>query len=268
MPRLVQRLRIVEFTLDHEAPYVSNMRRRNSRRDSDLNGVFDVRYTGGARMLLALEVGEGRWRFKVPVLVSDLDLECALWLKLRLAPMCPWIGTISLAFVGPPAVKVQLSPYNRVRLMRVPVLQSFLTKLLTVDLPELMVLPKRLEINIPPSVTSIAEAAVGRDTIMRAVASAVLQVDSLEQALLAALPLGPQTPAGGVTLPDFFAVRFAFAVLGVAVLAAGKACASCYCFVCNHCNAQHPHITIINQPPLNTINTDTKQPSTPTHRAS
>jgi hypothetical protein len=57
------------------------------------------------------------------VLVSDLDVQCALWLKLRLAPMCPWIGTISLAFVGPPAVKVQLSPYNRVRLMRIPVLQ-------------------------------------------------------------------------------------------------------------------------------------------------
>jgi hypothetical protein len=34
-----------------------------------------------------------------------------------------------------------------------------------------------------------------------------LKVDSLEQALLAALPLGPQTPAGGVTLPDFFSVR-------------------------------------------------------------
>lgn len=27
--------------------------------------------------------GEGRWRFKVPVLVSDLDLECALWLKVQ-----------------------------------------------------------------------------------------------------------------------------------------------------------------------------------------
>jgi hypothetical protein len=67
--------------------------------------------------------GKGRWRFKIPVLVSDLDVQCALWLKLRLAPMCPWIGTISLAFVGPPAVKVQLSPYNRVRLMRIPVLQ-------------------------------------------------------------------------------------------------------------------------------------------------
>ena len=53
-------------------------------------------------MLLMLELGEGRWKFKVPVLVSDLDLECKLWLKLRLAPMCPWIGTISLAFVGSP----------------------------------------------------------------------------------------------------------------------------------------------------------------------
>lgn len=44
--------------------------------DSDLNGVVDVRYTGGAKLLLLIEVGQGRWRFKVPVLVSDLDLEC------------------------------------------------------------------------------------------------------------------------------------------------------------------------------------------------
>ncbi len=45
-------------------------------------------------MLLMLEVGEGRWRLKVPVLISDLDMECQMWLKLRLAPLCPWIGTI------------------------------------------------------------------------------------------------------------------------------------------------------------------------------
>ena len=51
--------------------------------------------------------------------------------------------------------------------------KGFLNKLLTVDLPALMVLPERLEVAIPPSVTSVAEAAVGRDTIMRAVASAV-----------------------------------------------------------------------------------------------
>ena len=60
---------------------------------------------------------------QIPVLVSDLDLECKMWLKIRLAPMCPYFGTISLAFVGPPTIKVQLLPYNRVRLMRIPILQ-------------------------------------------------------------------------------------------------------------------------------------------------
>ena len=64
VPRILKRLRILEFTLDHEAPYFSNMRRRTSRRDSDLNGVVDVRYTGGARMLLLLEVGGRRLRVK------------------------------------------------------------------------------------------------------------------------------------------------------------------------------------------------------------
>ena len=60
---------------------------------------------------------------QLPVLVSDLDLECKMWIKLRLAPMCPYIGSLSLAFVGAPIIKVQLLPYNRVRIMRIPILQ-------------------------------------------------------------------------------------------------------------------------------------------------
>lgn len=206
VPAFVQKLRITEFTLDHEAPYFTNMRRRSSRKDSDLNGVVDVRYTGGARMVLSIEVGtKNRYsRLKIPVMVSDLDLECRLWVKLRLAPMCPYIGTMSMAFVGPPTIKVQLSPYDRIKLMRIPVIQPFLTKLFTVDLPRLMTLPNKLEIAIPPAITAVAEAAVGRDAVMRAVASAVLQADALEHALVSALPLGPQGAAGGISLPDLF----------------------------------------------------------------
>jgi hypothetical protein len=30
----------------------------------------DVRYTGGARMLLLVEAGSDRWRIKIPVMVS------------------------------------------------------------------------------------------------------------------------------------------------------------------------------------------------------
>ncbi|KAL6783990.1 hypothetical protein ACKKBG_A04335 [Auxenochlorella protothecoides x Auxenochlorella symbiontica] len=204
VPAMLKRIRIMEVNLDHEAPYFSNMRRRSSRKDSDLSGVVDLRYTGGAQVVLALEVGQGRWKAKIPVLVSDLDVEATVWLKLRLAPMAPYIGAVSFAFVGPPAIKIQLAPYGRVRLMNIPVLQPILSRLLTVALPGLMTLPQRLDIDVPPAVTAIAEAAVGRDAIMRAVASAVLQADALEHALLAALPLGPQGDAGGVSLPDFF----------------------------------------------------------------
>lgn len=57
------------------------------------------------------------------MLVSDLDVEATVWLKLRLAPMAPYIGAVSFAFVGPPAIKIQLAPYGRVRLMNIPVLQ-------------------------------------------------------------------------------------------------------------------------------------------------
>lgn len=84
--------------------------------------------------------------------------------------------------------------------------QNFLKKFLTEDLPGLMVLPKRLEINIPPAVTAVAEAAVGRDAVMKAVASAVLQADVVEQSLTSALPLGPQGAAGGISVPDSFQV--------------------------------------------------------------
>ncbi|KFM25855.1 Uncharacterized protein PYUK71.03c [Auxenochlorella protothecoides] len=214
VPAMLKRIRIMEVNLDHEAPYFSNMRRRSSRKaslggrrpdiwgwdskgDSDLSGVVDLRYTGGAQVVLALEVGQGRWKAKIPVLVSDLDVEATVWLKLRLAPMAPYIGAVSFAFVGPPAIKIQLAPYGRVRLMNIPVLQPILSRLLTVALPGLMTLPQRLDIDVPPAVTAIAEAAVGRDAIMRA-------ADALEHALLAALPLGPQGDAGGVSLPDFF----------------------------------------------------------------
>ena len=43
-----------------------------------------------------------------------------------------------------------------------------------------MVLPKRLKLNIPPAVTALAEAAVGKDEIMRALTKAVLNIDALE----------------------------------------------------------------------------------------
>ena len=71
VPRILQGIKIVELTFDHQAPYFTNLRRRTSRKDSDLNGVVDVRYTGGARMLLMLTVGGGKWLTKVGPLQKE-----------------------------------------------------------------------------------------------------------------------------------------------------------------------------------------------------
>ena len=35
--------------------------------DSDLNGVVDIRYTGGARMLLLIELGRRRSKMRIKV---------------------------------------------------------------------------------------------------------------------------------------------------------------------------------------------------------
>ena len=177
------------------------MSRRTSRKDSDLNCVVDVRYTGGARMLMLLETG--LVRLKVPVEVTDFDVDATMWLKVRLAPLVPYVGTISAAFVGEPNIRVELSPYSRVPLMRMPIIQDFLTKLLTKDLPRLMVLPERLEINIPPALTAVAEAAIGREAVAQAVATAVVNSEAAPF-WFKQLTSQAQFAAGGISLPDTY----------------------------------------------------------------
>ncbi len=210
---LVTSLEISEFSLDYRPPVLRNMTLTGSRKDSDIAGVVDVRYTGGAKALLLLELGAGNVhprlrklpKVQVPIVLTDLDFEGKVRFKARLAPLSPYIGTLSFAFVGAPSIRVRLAPYNRIQLMNIPVIQGFLTELLTVNLPGLMVQPKRMDISIPPAVTAVAEAAVGRDAVMAAVASAVMQVEAVEQGLLAGvLPLDKQDDAGGVRLPDRF----------------------------------------------------------------
>jgi hypothetical protein len=106
-PVILKRIRIEKFALNHEAPVLSNMSRKNSRKENDINGVFGIRYSGGAKLLLVLELGGALKGRTVPVMVEDFDLDARIWIKLRLAPMCPWIGVISLAFVEQPRIQVR-----------------------------------------------------------------------------------------------------------------------------------------------------------------
>ncbi|GLT34870.1 hypothetical protein SLA2020_093620 [Shorea laevis] len=143
-PDYVQRVEIKQFSLGEEPLSVRNVERRTSRRVNDLQYQIGLRYTGGARMLLMLSLKFGILPIMVPVGVRDFDIDGELWVKLRLIPTEPWVGAVSWAFVSLPKIKFELSPFRLFNLMAIPVLSQFLTKLLTEDLPQLFVRPKKI----------------------------------------------------------------------------------------------------------------------------
>ncbi|KAL3691086.1 hypothetical protein R1sor_004737 [Riccia sorocarpa] len=149
-PAYVKRVEIAELNLDYEPISVRKVRRRASRRANDLQYQFGVRYTGGARCLLNLKLGKAGVVTTVPVGVYNLDVDAELWVKLRLAPVKPFVGTLSIAFVRLPTIKLVLAPFKIVNLFAIPFLSSFLSKLLTVDLPRLLVLPRHITFDFLP----------------------------------------------------------------------------------------------------------------------
>lgn len=149
-PDYVTRVEIAELSLDYEPISVRDVQRRTSRRTNDLQYHIGLRYTGGARCLILLHLNKGGMNVTVPVRVRDLDVDGELWVKLRLAPVKPFVGTLSVAFVRLPTIKLVLSPFRLVNLFAVPFLSSFLSNLLTVDLPKLIVLPRHITFDFLP----------------------------------------------------------------------------------------------------------------------
>eukprot|EP00250_Pteridium_aquilinum_P003716 c14018_g1_i1 orf=116-2362(+) len=142
-PDYVSRVQIKRFELGDEPISVRSVERRTSRRANDLQYHIGLRYTGGARMLLLLKLRAGFIPITIPVGVRGLDVDGELWVKLRLVPAEPWVGTATWAFVSLPKIKLDLSPFRLFNLMAIPFLSIFLTKLLTQDLPQLFVRPNK-----------------------------------------------------------------------------------------------------------------------------
>lgn len=142
-PSYVRRVRIKRFDLGDEPLSIRSIERRTSRRVNDIQYHIGLRYTGGARMTLLLEVRAGFIPVTIPVSVLGLDVDGELWVKLRLVPIEPWVGAATWAFVSLPKIKLDLSPFRLFNLMAIPFLSVFLTQLLTQDLPRLFVRPNK-----------------------------------------------------------------------------------------------------------------------------
>lgn len=84
-----------------------------------------LRYTGNSRMVFALTLKFGFIPIKIPVAIRGLDLDGEVWVKLRLIPTEPWVGTATWAFVSLPKVTLALAPFRLLNLMGMYFIRCF-----------------------------------------------------------------------------------------------------------------------------------------------
>uniref|UniRef100_A0A0D9Z0J2 C2 domain-containing protein n=1 Tax=Oryza glumipatula TaxID=40148 RepID=A0A0D9Z0J2_9ORYZ len=160
-PDYVNRVEIRQFYLGEEPLSVRNVERRTSRRANDLQYQIGLRYTGGARMALALSLKFSAVPVVVPVWVRDFDIDGELWVKLRLIPTEPWVGAVSWAFVSLPKIKFELSLFRLFNLME--------------DLPRLFVRPKKIVLDFQQGRSMGPVAGDVASDVIQNVASGILQ---------------------------------------------------------------------------------------------
>lgn len=68
-------------------------------------------------MVFSIALKFGFMPIKIPIAIRGIDLDGEVWVKLRLIPTEPWVGSATWAFVSPPKVKLALAPFRLFNLM-------------------------------------------------------------------------------------------------------------------------------------------------------
>ena len=76
-------------------------------------------------MVFAITLKFGFVPIKIPVAIRGLDLDGEVWVKLRLIPTEPWVGTATWAFVSLPKVTLALAPFRLLNLMGMYFIKCF-----------------------------------------------------------------------------------------------------------------------------------------------
>lgn len=76
-------------------------------------------------MVFAITLKVGFVPIKIPVAIRGLDLDGEVWVKLRLIPTEPWVGTATWAFVSLPKVTLALAPFRLLNLMGMYFIKCF-----------------------------------------------------------------------------------------------------------------------------------------------
>ncbi|KAA8492863.1 Synaptotagmin-5 [Porphyridium purpureum] len=106
---------------------------------------LNARYDGDASVLLVVELSFGT-TIRLPVMISELDLDAKFWLRARLIPKDPYVADACIAFVDRPRLNISIKPFKYLDIMYIPGLNTFLRKLLTREIPAQFTLPMKVDI--------------------------------------------------------------------------------------------------------------------------
>lgn len=161
-PSYVQGVDIEDFFLGEKPLWIPAVRRMTSRKISDVIFHLSLRYAGPARMSLRLRLGTGPVQTSVPVIVESVDLEAALWVRIRLGRFKPYLPYLSVSLLRKPRLGFDIRPLGSVSLMRMPGVRDSLRYLIADLVPGLFTMPKRINLDFTPEagvVGAVATAA-------------------------------------------------------------------------------------------------------------
>mmetsp|Transcript_30043 Transcript_30043/g.50494 ORF Transcript_30043/g.50494 Transcript_30043/m.50494 type:complete len:838 (+) Transcript_30043:74-2587(+) len=148
-PSYVESIYVEDFTIGETAPRFTNVQIRRTRADDSLQYQFQMRNSGNAKLVLSLKLRKEPFlNMTVPVVITDLDMEAAWWCQLKFISSPPWVGKINLAFAEMPCIDVSIQTFNAVNLMSVPGLRTWLKQIFTYEVPKLLLLPLKADINL------------------------------------------------------------------------------------------------------------------------
>jgi Ca2+-dependent lipid-binding protein len=76
-----------------------------------------LRYSGNSRIAVSVALKLGFLPLTIPFGIRGLDLDGEMWVKLRLIPTEPWVGTATWAFLSLPKVTLAVAPFGILNLM-------------------------------------------------------------------------------------------------------------------------------------------------------
>lgn len=158
LPPPIKRVEIRSLTIGSRPPLVRKIKRLPSRARCELQYSFMGRLVGDLRLDLDVHVNVLGAIVKVPVTLTDLDLDAQIWTGFSLMPGPPWLRRIQWALLKQPVINLNLRIAKLLPVTAIPGLSAVLDVLFTRTIPREFLFPKTQVLDLQDAGTSVSQS--------------------------------------------------------------------------------------------------------------